>query len=165
MEKLSSVSEIYNHMPHIHDKIDFTVDVYIVYKNKVLLRKHDKYGIWLAVGGHIELNEDPNQAALREVKEEVGLDVLLLDTRQYKENRKGFNELITPVCLNRHAISDTHEHINMGYFAKSFSDKVIPENPSDQWKWCDKSDIETLTDIQPSVVFYAKLALQTINSA
>ena len=45
-------------MPHIHDKIDFTVEVFVVYKNKVLLRKHDKYKLWLSVGGHIELEDD-----------------------------------------------------------------------------------------------------------
>ncbi|MDP2642022.1 MAG: NUDIX domain-containing protein, partial [bacterium] len=64
-------------MPHIHEKIDFTVEVFIVYKDKVLIRKHDKYDKWLAVGGHIELEEDPNQAAVSEEKEEVGLDIKL----------------------------------------------------------------------------------------
>ena len=56
-------------MPHIHEKIDFTVGVFVVHKNKVLLRKHDKYHLWLDVGGHVELNEDPTEAAVREVKE------------------------------------------------------------------------------------------------
>jgi len=55
-------------MPHIHDKIDFTVEVFVVHQKAVLLRRHDKYKIWLSVGGHIELDEDPNQAAIREVK-------------------------------------------------------------------------------------------------
>ena len=41
-------------MSHIHEKIDFTITVYIVYGNKVLLRHHDKYDFWLGVGGHIE---------------------------------------------------------------------------------------------------------------
>ncbi len=41
-------------MPHIHDKIDFTVDVFIVYENKVLLIFHKKHNMWLQVGGHIE---------------------------------------------------------------------------------------------------------------
>jgi 8-oxo-dGTP pyrophosphatase MutT (NUDIX family) len=59
-------------MAHIHEKIDFTVDVFVVYRNKVLLRMHEKYHQWLAVGGHVELDEDPNQAALREVLEELG---------------------------------------------------------------------------------------------
>ena len=65
-------------MAHIHEKIDFTADVFVVHKDKVLIRTHDKYDLWLAVGGHIELDEDPNQSAIREVKEEVGLDVELV---------------------------------------------------------------------------------------
>ncbi len=59
------------YMAHIHEKIDFTASVYIVFKNKVLLHKHKKLGIWLQPGGHIELDEDPNEAALREAKEEA----------------------------------------------------------------------------------------------
>lgn len=60
-------------MPHIHERIDWTVDVLIVHEDRVLLRKHDKYKVWLMVGGHIELDEGPEEAALREVQEEVGL--------------------------------------------------------------------------------------------
>ena len=55
-------------MAHVHELIDFTVSVFVVYKDKVLVRKHEKYHTWLAVGGHIELNEEANAAALREVK-------------------------------------------------------------------------------------------------
>ncbi len=36
-------------MPHIHEKIDFTAEVFIVNSDKVLLRKHDKYKFWLSV--------------------------------------------------------------------------------------------------------------------
>ncbi len=60
-------------MAHLHEKIDFTASVYIVREGKVLLHKHKKLGIWLPPGGHIEPEEDPNQAALREAKEESGL--------------------------------------------------------------------------------------------
>ena len=35
----------------------------------------------LPLGGHIELHEDPEQAALREAKEESGLEVELLGER------------------------------------------------------------------------------------
>ena len=80
-------------MPHINNKIDFTVEVFIVYNNKVLLRKHDKYKIWLGVGGHIELDEDPNQAAVREVKEEVGLDIMLFDKNTPAFNIENYKEL------------------------------------------------------------------------
>ena len=80
-------------MSHIHEKIDFTVEVFVVHKNRVLLRLHDKYKFWLSVGGHIELDEDPNQTALREVMEEVGLKVELykdsnLDLVEFKDKEK-----------------------------------------------------------------------------
>ena len=60
-------------MPHVHEKIDFTASVFIVNGDAVLLGKHEKFHRWLQPGGHIELDEDPNEAALREVKEETGL--------------------------------------------------------------------------------------------
>jgi hypothetical protein len=53
-------------MSHLHEKIDFTVEVFVVSGDAVLLRKHDKYKIWLGVGGHIELDEEPTQAAVRD---------------------------------------------------------------------------------------------------
>src|ERR1700759_2929072 len=99
-------------MPHIHEKIDFTVEVYIVHKNKVLLRVHDKFKYWLSVGGHIELDEDPIEAALREVKEEVGLDVRIAGkTRPMQENHYEYRELIPPKFLGRHRVTETHEHV------------------------------------------------------
>ena len=88
-------------MSHIHEKIDFTVEVFLVYKDKVLLRLHEKYKIWLSVGGHIELDEEPNQAAIREVKEEVGLDIQLFDDLQpFKDESNDYKELIPPKFMN-----------------------------------------------------------------
>src|SRR3989338_3390899 len=108
-------------MPHIHDKIDFCSETFIVFKNKVLLRKHDKFKIWLSVGGHVELHEDPSEAAVREVKEEVGLDIALYreDGKQpdFKDNKN--RSIVLPQFLNRHSVSNDHEHIVHIYFAKS----------------------------------------------
>src|SRR3989344_7895433 len=98
-------------MAHIHEKIDFTAEVFIVYQDKVLLRQHDKYKKWLSVGGHIELDEDPNQAAVREVKEEVGLEVLLYEPPLYQAREKEgeYRELIPPQFMNIHKVNDTHQ--------------------------------------------------------
>lgn len=150
-------------MSHLHEHIDFTVEVFVVFNGKVLLRKHDKYGIWLGVGGHIEENEDPNETAIREVKEEVGLTVELLDTRVYK----GVGEvvqLIAPVSVNRHRISDTHEHVSFVYFAKANGNEVIPESPTDEWKWCTKKDVDEMPYLQDQVAFYAKKAIDSLTS-
>src|SRR5438046_1074970 len=116
-------------MPHIHEKIDFTVEVFIVHKNKVLLRKHDKFKFWLSVGGHIELSEDPNQAAIREVKEEVGLDIQLLGVKDVKTHNVDeygeYKELLAPRFLSRHGVGSNHEHVTLVYFATSLRDDFV----------------------------------------
>ncbi len=153
-------------MPHINQLIDFTVEVFIVYKNKVLLRRHDKYGIWLSVGGHVELDEDPNQAALREVKEEVGLDIVLDNSLQdFKKDTKDFKELIPPRSLNRHKINEHHEHVTMVYFGVAKSDNVkqeIDREKSNNIKWFNKQELEENNDIIDNVKFYALKALEVL---
>jgi 8-oxo-dGTP pyrophosphatase MutT (NUDIX family) len=152
-------------MPHIHEKVDFTAEVFVVYDNKVLLRKHDKYGIWLSVGGHIELDEDPNQAAIREVKEEVGLDIELLDTRTYRAEDQDYKELIPPAFMNRHRINESHEHVTLTYFGQSKNDKVT--NDSDEvaqgLRWFSVDDLTKIDkNTPPRITVYAKAALQAV---
>ena len=153
-------------MPHIHEKIDFTVDVFVVYKDKVLIRKHDKYDKWLAVGGHIELDEDPNQAAIREVKEEAGLDVILVGEKPvFKSENNSYKELISPRYMNVHDINPAHKHISLIYFAKSNSDKVIDEGreQSKGYKWFSKHDLERNEEgVSESIKFYAIKALEKL---
>jgi 8-oxo-dGTP pyrophosphatase MutT (NUDIX family) len=151
-------------MAHIHDKIDFTTEVFVVFENKVLLRKHDKYKMWLGVGGHIELDEDPNQAAIREVKEEVGLDVEIVGETPPVHEEEGYIELIAPRALNRHRINETHEHISFIYYAKSRSDEVVPEKEDDEWKWLSREDIENeLVLLKGDVRFHALQALEQLS--
>src|SRR3989344_231960 len=115
-------------MPHIHDKIDFCVEAFIVYKDKVLLRKHDKLGIWLSIGGHIELDEDPNEALLREVKEEVGLEIKILGELSGPNNgdtlNRNYKYLLPPQYLGRHPVGNGHEHVVMVYFAQADTDQI-----------------------------------------
>jgi len=151
-------------MSHIHEKVDFTVEVFVVFKDKVLLRLHEKYKIWLSVGGHIELDEEPNQAALREVKEEVGLNVNLADDlRLFQSESEEYKELIPPKFLNMNKINSTHRHVTLTYFATAKSDEVKPENPNDKWKWVAVGELDTM-DLRPSIRFYAKQALRELGA-
>ena len=52
---------------------EFTVAVFVVHEGRVLLLAHPKLGRWLPPGGHIEPNELPDEAAVREVEEETGI--------------------------------------------------------------------------------------------
>jgi 8-oxo-dGTP pyrophosphatase MutT (NUDIX family) len=148
-------------MSHIHYDIDFTVEVFIVHKNRVLLRKHDKYKKWLSVGGHIDLREDPGEAAIREVKEEVGLDVELIGEKiSYPSD--GSTELLPPMFLNRHTISGDHEHVTLAYFGKSNTDRIIQseQEKSEECRWFtyDELDDESY-GIGEKIRAYAKKAL------
>ena len=104
-------------MAHIHEKIDFTVAVFIVQEGKILLVHHRKLNKWLPIGGHIELDEDPEQAALREAFEESGFEVELIGERP-PTTEPGTRALLAPRFLDIHRISETHEHIGMIYWAR-----------------------------------------------
>lgn len=148
-------------MAHIHEKIDWTASVYIVCKNKVLIRFHEKYHMWIHVGGHIELDEDPITAAIRECKEEVGLDITIFDSNPHPEKMEP-NEryLPNPAHMNIHYVGGTmHQHIDLIYYATSDTDEVIPENPTDKWVWLTKEEVRSHPEMTDKIKAYAIGAL------
>ncbi|MEM3775091.1 MAG: NUDIX hydrolase, partial [Candidatus Micrarchaeaceae archaeon] len=46
---------------------------------RLLLIRHRKLGIWVYPGGHLEDGENPMECAKREVKEETGIDIRIVD--------------------------------------------------------------------------------------
>lgn len=151
-------------MPHIHDLIDFTADVFIVYDKKVLLIFHKKHNMWLQIGGHIELDEDSDQALFREVKEECGLEIEIIGERQPKFEMKGTKFLYAPTFMNIHDINETHKHISLIYFAKAKSDKfVLSERGHKDIRWFSREDLDKPEfNLNEAVKFYAKEALHRI---
>ncbi|MES2059639.1 MAG: NUDIX domain-containing protein [Patescibacteria group bacterium] len=150
-------------MPHIHEKIDFTSEVFIVHKDKVLLRMHDKFKIWLSVGGHIELDEDPEEAAIREVKEEVGLDIELVGRKPDLNDPENY-AVMAPQYMVRHFVNATHEHVTFVYFARSQTDKVmdaISGHELAETKWVDKEGLEKM-DLKNNIRFFAMKALEEL---
>jgi len=55
---------------------------YLVKDDKVLLAHHKKFNKWTPPGGHIEENETPDQALVREWKEELDLDIDILPAHE-----------------------------------------------------------------------------------
>lgn len=148
-------------MPHIHEKIDFVVDVYIVHNHKVLLRNHDKFKEWFAVGGHVELDEDPQTAARRECLEEVGIPITLVGeiVAPGGPDERG---LITPMAMDRHRINAAHEHVSLVFAARSETD-VIVESPGEKshgCKWFSEKELEDPQfKLRTRIKQYAKRAL------
>lgn len=52
----------------------------------LIMERADKAGFWQSVTGSIEAGETPNDAAIREVKEETGLDALAFDFQDWQVN-------------------------------------------------------------------------------
>lgn len=148
-------------MPHIHEKIDFTVEAFVVHDNRVLLIFHKQLQKWLPLGGHIELDEDPEQALFREVKEESGLDIEVLAEKP-NVAFEGKKLLYTPSYLDIHDISPTHRHIGLVYFAKAMSDEIrLAPDEHEQIRWFTEADLENSDfAILPDIKFYTKEALR-----
>lgn len=164
--KASSWHTNHCRMAHIHEKIDFTVAIFVVHDGCVLLIHHRKLDQWLPLGGHIELDEDPEQAALREAREESGLDVELLGERP-PTTGDGTRALIAPRFLDIHRITGTHEHIGLIYWArpKNGSLKLAGEEHRDI-RWCAASDLDQLQPrLSGAVKWYALKAIEEIGDA
>lgn len=151
-------------MAHIHELIDFVVNAFIVYNGKVLLIHHKKLNMWLSIGGHIELNENPEEALFREIKEECGLDVEIIGERQKIPNSEKTRtvSLLCPMFLDVHNVSENHKHVALSYFAKAKSDKFVHNKEEhNDIRWFSKEELDdSQYDIGPAAKFYAKEALK-----
>jgi len=164
-------------MAHIHEKIDFTVAIFVVHDRKILLIHHRQLDKWLPLGGHIELDEDPEQAALREAKEESGLDVELLGERP-PTTSPGTRALIAPRFLDIHRINETHEHIGLIYWARprvgsSRGDDRTPQRgvpttlaaaEHHDIRWCSLEDLDKLSpSMTGAVKWYCRRAIEEMS--
>ncbi len=150
-------------MAHIHEKIDFTAAIFVVHEGKVLLIHHRNLNKWLPLGGHIELDEDPETAALREAKEESGLEVELLGERP-PTTEPGTRALIAPRFLDIHRITDTHEHIGMIYWARPRNGTLkLSASEHHDIRWCSAADLDQLEPpMSEAVKWYCRAALREV---
>src|SRR5712675_2360874 len=152
-------------MPHLHEKIDFTVAIFVVHEGRVLVVHHRGLNKWLPLGGHIELEEEPEAAARREAKEESGLEVELLGERP-PTTGPGTRALIAPRFLDIHRITDTHEHIGMIYWARpKHGSLTLAGEEHHDIRWCSTTDLDSLQPAMSNAVkWYCRKALEEIKA-
>ncbi len=127
-------------------KTDLTVAAYIFHEGKLLQIHHRKLDLWLPVGGHIDTNEVPDDAIVREIKEEVGLDVELLSYGPLIENKGNIEKLtVTPFYTNVHNVGD-HNHYCLFYIAEVIGNSKIDHSVREikDFKWCTIKDLDKL---------------------
>jgi 8-oxo-dGTP pyrophosphatase MutT (NUDIX family) len=99
--------------------------------------------MWLPVGGHIEPNETPDDAVIREIKEETNLSATLLNIPNYPVIGAVVTHLATPFYVNVHNVGD-HNHVGFYYIAttENRDELSIEEREVTKSQWFSKSEIE-----------------------
>lgn len=127
-------------------KRDFTATGYVVNpeRTKLLVVFHNKLQKWLPAGGHLELNELPHEAAIREVFEETGI-VARIISDEYDMGLQGDVEcqIPRPYCVLYEVIPKTHkdvEHVHVDFIFAMEAEEV---SPKEQVK--EVSDVQWLT--------------------
>jgi 8-oxo-dGTP pyrophosphatase MutT (NUDIX family) len=126
-------------MAHIHEKYDFTVGLLIVWREKILLVNHPRYQRWLGPGGHIELDEDPEETVLREVAEETGLTIRFL--RPAEPALDGHKPLPIPQFFSVHEANPPHRHISLEYVLLAESGEAVLSSEHTALEWLSADEI------------------------
>ena len=152
------------HDPGAHESPsrDFTVATFVVHGGRVLLLWHRKLQMWLPPGGHIERNELPDEAAVREVLEEAGVEVELVGERGLGIERP--RQLVRPVGIQLEDISPGHQHIDLIYFARPVGTatvNVVGNAESEAIGWFDREQMRW-RGVNDEVRTWAERALQTL---
>ena len=104
----------------------FTSTVFVVFKNKIFLHWHPKVKEWLPPGGHIELNEDPIETAIRETLEELGIEIQIANRKANLFKFDDVDSIPSPETILLEEVVDQtkgkHLHIDMIYYGKPIKD-------------------------------------------
>ena len=110
------------------DAVHATGSAIVVGPRGVVLLKHKRLGLWLQPGGHIDPGESPWEAALREAREETGLDVSFAELTD-----DGIPRL---AHVDVHPGGRGHTHLDLRYLvAGPDDDPVPPEGESQEIAW------------------------------
>ena len=114
----------------------FTATTFVVSGGRVLLHVHPKQHVWLPPGGHIERDELPHHAAVREVEEETGLVIRLHSEASASSlSREMACDVVPPPAfILVEDINPYHQHIDFTYFALVPAGDVDSDGEAATWR-------------------------------
>ncbi|WP_436927077.1 NUDIX hydrolase [Halosimplex amylolyticum] len=148
----------------------YTATVYVVSDDAVALHVHDGLDRWLPPGGHVDRDELPHEAGLREVREETGLDPELVadvdDVTSATVDPLPKPQHFQLADVNVHGDFVGHQHVDMVYYARADSREIDPsdgEQPAEDWRWFTAADLDgTVDGLDPDVVEIGRRAIETV---
>ncbi len=159
MRTMMSVARLTDQTP----RRDFTVAVFVTCGRRVLLLRHRRYRKWLPPGGHLRPGELPDEAALREVREETGLDVTLTGERALPVAEP--RQLVRPEGVQVEVIEPGHEHVDFIYFARVEPDDggeppvLRPNREAAAIGWFSEEQLQTM-GLTEEILLWSRKALE-----
>lgn len=113
--------------------------------------------MWIGIGGHVENDENPYEAVLRETKEETGLDIKIFTNLRKMKSIPSVVEVPTPYMIKEEKIAKfekemAHYHIDLIYFGTTKNPQKIKMENGEKFGWFSQKEIENL-NIDPDVEF------------
>ena len=135
----------------------------VIKDGKLLLLNHAKIGAWLPPGGHMEEGEFPDETAIRETKEETGLDVELICDDAIRHKDAAAHTMGTPFTIVYEDVpyrtQEPHIHFDMVFIARVKSGSINPNHESNGIRWLTPQEIKE-ADTLPNVRMVALAALE-----
>lgn len=128
------------------NKKHFTATGVILRDNKILTIWHEKLKVWLPPGGHVEKNETPEEALIRECIEEIESEIIVLNNGDSDLESLEVKVLNNPYCILLEPINDileAHNHIDFIYLCKLKEDN-ININKKINYNWVSLEEIDNL---------------------
>jgi 8-oxo-dGTP pyrophosphatase MutT (NUDIX family) len=123
----------------------------VVGRRGTVLHRHKRLGIWMQPGGHIDPGERPDEAALREATEELGLPVA----------HPAAGPLL--IHLDVHEAAFGHTHLDLRYLLLGAdSDPMPPPDESPDARWCSWDEAMAMAD--PALIDALPLARDAYES-
>jgi len=151
----------------------FVATLYAVHEGAVALHEHDKLEMWLPAGGHLDRDELPHEAALRETREELGLSVDLVAPQEALTS-----ETVRSIPQPQHFLVEDinvhengevgHQHVDFVFYGDAPTRTIQPgpgEQPVEDWTWFTAAELQARDDEVPAdVVEIGQRAIETVSS-
>ena len=123
----------------------FTCTGFVVDGDKTLLLWHQRLQMWVPPGGHLEADEDPLAAVLREIREETGLEAEVLSLGQlFPFSYPG--QIAPPYTILLEDSSEPgkpHKHMDLIYFCRPTNNAALRPPQGAVVTWVDESALHS----------------------
>ncbi len=144
--------------------LQIVVAACVVRDEKVMLVFHKKQNKWLLPGGHILTGETPDEAVVREVSEEVGMRVEVLNPPGAKRVTTLARPLAVPFLADVHTVGD-HDHCCLYYLARASDTRppTISESEVTKCGWFSVSELRQ-REVPNDVIEICEVSLECFRS-